>query len=51
MKKILLLLFAFALSAAPVFAWGSGDCPFSKKGANSESTTEKTEAANSSKEK
>ena len=28
MKKILLVVFAFTITPAPVFAWGEGGCSF-----------------------
>ena len=31
MKKVLALLFASSIIVSPVFAWGEGGCPFSKK--------------------
>ncbi len=49
MKKVVPFVFALTISAAPVLAWGGGDCPYSKKGGNQEVSTEKTEKAETSK--
>ncbi len=43
MKKILPLVFALSIGAAPVLAWGGGDCPFSKDKSNQETKTEQVE--------
>ena len=47
-KVILPLVLALSVSAGPALAWGGGDCPFSKKGANQEASTEKVENSESS---
>ena len=47
--KILPLIFAFSITAYPSFAWGEGECPFSKKNkANQEAKTEQLEKVKSS---
>ena len=46
MKKVLPLVFALSISAAPALAWGwggEGDCPFSIDKSNQETKTEKGE--------
>ena len=50
MKKVLSLVFGLSISAGPVLAWGWGDCPNSKKGANQETSNEKVEKPESSKQ-
>ena len=47
-KAVLPLVLVLSVSAGPALAWGGGDCPFSKKGANQESSTEKVENSESS---
>ena len=49
MKKVIPLVFALFLSTGPVLAWGSGDCPHSRKGTNQETSNEKIEQPESSK--
>ncbi len=49
MKKILPLIFMMTMAAEPVLAWGGGDCPFSKKGTNQETSTEKADESKSTK--
>ena len=51
LKNIIPLLLLLSISSAPVFAWGGGDCPFSRKGANQDSSTEKVEETEASKRK
>ena len=46
--RILPLVFAFSINAAPVLAWGEGGCPFSKNKEIKEVTTEPVENSNSS---
>ena len=47
-KAVLPLVLALSVSAGPALAWGGGDCPFSKKSANQEASTEKVENSDSS---
>ena len=47
-KAVLPLVLALSVSTGPALAWGGGDCPFSKKGANQEASTEKVENSKSS---
>ncbi len=49
MNKILALAFALSMATAPVLAWGSGDCPYSKNNTNQETSNEKTEKTEPSK--
>ena len=42
-KKILSLAFALSIGSVPVFAWGEGDCPYSKDKSNQENKTEQIE--------
>tara|TARA_Y100001968_G_scaffold117898_1_gene107342 strand:+ start:646 stop:801 length:156 start_codon:yes stop_codon:yes gene_type:complete len=39
MQKIIPLVFAFTITAAPVLAWGEGGCSFSKKNKESKELT------------
>ena len=48
MKAVFPLVLALSISTGPVLAWGGGDCPFSKKDANQEASTEKVENSESS---
>ncbi len=41
MKAVFQLIFVLSVSIGPVFAGLDADCPFSKKGANQEASTEK----------
>ncbi len=42
------MCFALSITAAPVLAWGGGDCPFSKKESDREEASyEKTEQSGS----
>ncbi len=43
------MLFALSMASAPVLAWGSGDCPYSKKGTNQEASNEEIEPSESAK--
>ena len=49
MKQILTLVFAFSISASPIFAWGEDGWPLSKKNkAKQETKTEQIEKSNNS---
>ncbi len=47
-NPLLSMVLVLSVSAGPALAWGSGDCPFSKKDANREASTEKVEDSESS---
>ncbi len=51
MKKILPLLFALSIATGPAFAWGGGDCQYSKEEANKEVPNENIEKTESAKKK
>ena len=48
LERILPLIFAFSINAAPVLAWGEGGCSFSKNKEIKEVSTEQVENSNSS---
>ena len=48
MNKILLLVFAFSFTTAPVMAWGEGGCSLSNKNkASQDETVEKVDSSDS----
>ena len=50
MKKVLPLLFGLSICAVPVFSWGGGDCPHSKKGVDQGTSVQEVEKPNASQE-